>query len=97
MNPAAMIQQAQADGVNLALMPDGNLRISGNKATVRQWLETLRTQKEAIVNTLAADSIRAWLAHIGETDPAMVNEVMERCRTDTDACAYFLKRAREPR
>ncbi|WP_156885335.1 hypothetical protein [Acidihalobacter ferrooxydans] len=40
-------------------------------------------------------SIRAWLAYIEETDPAIVAEVLTRCRRMPDARAYFLRRAKE--
>jgi len=38
-------------------------------------------------------AIRAWLELIGETDPATIAEVIERCQRDADARAYFLERA----
>lgn len=40
-------------------------------------------------------SIRAWLAHIEETDPDSINEVLDLCRDDLDARLYFLKRSEE--
>ena len=39
--------------------------------------------------------IRAWLAHIGETDPKQREKVLEACTQDMKALAYFLKRAEE--
>lgn len=42
-------------------------------------------------------AIRAWLAHIGETDPAIIAEVLDQCRTDADARYYFIRRAEEVR
>lgn len=40
-------------------------------------------------------SIRAWLAHIEETLPEIIAEVLEQCRADPDALRYFLHRAEE--
>ncbi len=40
-------------------------------------------------------SIRAWLAHIEETDPAIIAEVLDKCRNDVKARRYFLKRSGE--
>lgn len=37
--------------------------------------------------------IRAWLASIGEEDTATIEEVLENCRTDSEAADYFLGRA----
>ncbi len=39
--------------------------------------------------------IRAWLAHIEETDPVTIAEVLNKCRSDLDARRYFLKRSEE--
>jgi len=41
-------------------------------------------------------AIRDWLARIEETDPATIAEVMDKCRRDADARAYFVGRAAEP-
>lgn len=38
-------------------------------------------------------AIRAWLAHIGETDPAIIADVLHQCQQDADARAYYLQRA----
>ena len=40
-------------------------------------------------------AVRAWLDRIEETDPATIAEVLDRCRQDVDARAYFLMRAAE--
>ena len=34
-----------------------------------------------------------WLAAIGETDPVTIGEVIDRCRSDVEARAYFIGRA----
>ena len=50
-----------------------------------------------IVKNLSPETesaIRAWLAQIGETDPATIAQVLDQCRDDTDALAYFIRRAR---
>jgi hypothetical protein len=41
--------------------------------------------------------IRAWLARIEESDPAIIAEVLTRCREDSDARAYFVGRATKVR
>ena len=40
-------------------------------------------------------AMRRWLDHIHETDPDTIEMVLEQCRTDPEAKAYFLKRVRE--
>jgi len=39
--------------------------------------------------------IRAWLAHIEETDPVIIAEVMAKCAANPDARAYCLEQARQ--
>jgi hypothetical protein len=40
-------------------------------------------------------SIRAWLTYIEETNPAIIAEVLGKCRDDLEARRYFLKRSGE--
>ena len=50
-------------------------------------------------NELSADedaTIKGWLTHIEETDPDIIAEVLDQCRTDLEARRYFLQRAGEP-
>lgn len=52
----------------------------------------------AVANQLLAEeetAIRAWLAHIEETDPATIADVLARCRSDAQARAYCLEQAKE--
>jgi hypothetical protein len=53
--------------------------------TVRQPAAPLTASEET--------AIRAWLALIGERDPATIAEVVDRCRRDADARDYFIGRA----
>jgi hypothetical protein len=36
-----------------------------------------------------------WLAYIGETDSAIIEDTMNRCRADQETLKYFLHRAKE--
>ena len=47
------------------------------------------------ISTEDESSIRAWLAHIEETDPDIITEVLDKCHADSDARRYFLQRAEE--
>lgn len=40
-------------------------------------------------------AIRVWLIQIEETDPAIIADLLEKCRTDADAHDYFIRRARK--
>lgn len=54
--------------------------------TIRQPLAPLTAKEET--------AIRAWLALIGETDPATITEVIGQCQQDAEARDYFTGRAR---
>jgi hypothetical protein len=98
---AAIIRQANAEGVTLALSPAGALKVAGDQAVVNRWLPIIREQKPGIVKALLEadactgdlEAIRAWLAFIGETDPATIVEVIGQCQRDVDARDYFTRRA----
>jgi hypothetical protein len=40
-------------------------------------------------------AVRAWLARIEESDQATIDAVLNVCRADPDALAYYLRRAAE--
>lgn len=52
MTPTATIQRAAADGVMLALSPDGSIKASGRKAVLNQWLPVIRERKAELVEAL---------------------------------------------
>ena len=167
MTPAAIIKEAMADGVNLALSPAGTIKAAGEGSAVNRWLPLIREEKAGILVALqqavtpapkvgtgdtatasrwwlihdpdreplevacyppathaeilagrpdaiaaepfepilrrptaplAADdetAIREWLADIEETDPTIIADVLNQCRTDSDARGYFVGRTRK--
>jgi len=40
-------------------------------------------------------NILAWLSHIGETDQAIIDDVLDYCASNPEALSYYLKRAEE--
>ncbi len=52
MTPAAIIKEALADGVSLALSPAGTIKASGDQAAVNRWLPSIREHKPGIVAAL---------------------------------------------
>jgi predicted component of type VI protein secretion system len=58
---------------------------AGDTATIRQLSAPLTAEDER--------AIRAWLALIEETDPAIIAGVIAQCRRDADARDYFIERA----
>ncbi len=54
MTPATIIQQAQADGVMLALSPTGSIKAVGNGEAVNRWLPVIRQHKAELLEELRA-------------------------------------------
>ena len=52
MTPAAIIKEALADGVNLALSPTGTIKATGEGAAVSRWLPVIREHKAKIMAAL---------------------------------------------
>lgn len=57
MTPAAIIKQATADGVRLALSPTGTIKATGNQAAVTRWLPLIREHKPELLAALQADTL----------------------------------------
>lgn len=107
MNPVQIIRQATAEGVSLALSPAGTIKAIGKDDALARWLPVLQGRKSEIVQALRERAqpnltpndvtmlVRRWLAQIGETDPLTIEQVLDQCRGDAEARAYFLKRAKE--
>lgn len=51
--------------------------------------------KPAPLTAEEEQAIRAWLIHIDEDDPAIIAEVLDKCRDNPEARAYFLGRSEE--
>lgn len=95
MTPAAILNASQAEGVRLALTPENTIRATGDADAIRRWLPMIRTRKPDLLAVLAEESaIRRWLAHIDEADPAIIDDVIQRCRDTPEARSYFLHRAK---
>jgi len=49
MTPAAIVKEAMADGVSLALSPAGTIKATGKQAAVDRWLSVIREHKAEIL------------------------------------------------
>ena len=96
------LRKIRESGFAVALV-DGYIEISPSSKLTAEQREFLKRHKAVIVSELEAETlspsdkqkILAWLAHIGETDQAMIDDVLEQVTNDAGALAYFLKRAEE--
>ena len=106
MIPQTLIQEAARDGLTLAPTDKGTLRVHGPKAALAKWAPILKERKAEVLAALnpspgsvplTADetlSLRAWLAFIGETDKATIEDVLRACERSLTTRAHWLREAR---
>lgn len=94
MTPAAILHAANSEGVMLVLTPAGTIKATGDAVAVNRWLPTIRTRKADLLAVLVEEqAVRRWLNHIQEDAPAIIDEVIQKCRDTPEARSYFLHRA----
>lgn len=59
MTPMEIIEQATADGVNLALSPASTITATGDQSAVDRWLPVIRDNKPSILCELQRERRRA--------------------------------------
>lgn len=67
-------------------------------ATVAEVATVAVAKPQSPATAITADeerAVRAWLAYIAEASVETIAEVLDHCRTDMEARAYFLQRAEE--
>lgn len=97
MTPAEMVKASAAEGVMIRLTPQGGISLKGDSGAVSRWSAVLKSRKSDLIAYLTTEKpVTDWLDRIGEDDPAVIGEVLSRCRQDPDALRYFLMRAGEP-
>lgn len=86
------------------LLPPANLASSANLSACTQPKAPVVSKISEISNPVKAaegitpnhtQKIVAWLAHIGEADQEMVDDLLVQVTNDARAMAYFLKRSEE--
>jgi hypothetical protein len=91
MNPATLINQAEEDGVRLALSDTGTLKASGDKSHIDKWLPVIRAHKVGLIALLsfAANDPTpdltpryGWLVHFTNRDPVYVTYCPEATRSE---------------
>lgn len=78
----------------IRLTPQGGISLKGDSWSVSRWSAVLKSRKPDLIAYLITEkTVLDWLDRIGEDDPAVIGEVLIRCRQDPDAMHYFLMRA----
>ena len=68
MTPAAILKEAMADGVSLALSPAGTIKATGDGAAVSRWLPAIREHKAELLLALGGTSW-GWRVTYPENHP----------------------------
>lgn len=94
----AILDRLAALGICVRVTPD--MRLSLSPVPPPDLVDDVRSRRDEIVRHLirtrdAESRIRAWLAHIKETDPGVIDEVLGKCSADPEALAYYMTRATE--
>ncbi len=55
MNAQQLVTAAIADGLNLNLLPNGNLKIAGEEKVYQKWFHQIREQKSEIIPVLGSN------------------------------------------
>lgn len=94
MTPAEMVNVSAAEGVMIRLTPQGGISLKGDSGVVNRWSAVLKSRKSDLIACLTIEkTVTDWLDRIGEDDPAVIAEVLNRCRQNPEALTYFLWRA----
>jgi hypothetical protein len=80
----------------------GNLSITPASKLTTQQRDYIKLHKPEIIKCLKAandpenlKSIERWLSWISEDDQEIIDEVLTKCRADSESLEYFLMRATE--
>ena len=50
MDVHQLIREAQADGIHLHVLPNGNLKIAGHQTVHQKWGEQLKANKSLVIS-----------------------------------------------
>lgn len=99
MTLAALIRKRESGKAATAIPAIPATQPKGEGVTVAKIATVaVANPTEAETASMTAEeekAIRAWLAHIEETDPEIIAEVMDKCQREGEARAYFLRRSKE--
>ncbi|MEF8730286.1 MAG: hypothetical protein V5B34_19120 [Accumulibacter sp.] len=91
-----LIHFADRDPLEVCFSPEaGHAEVLDTypSALAAEPIEASRRQPATMLTGKKETAVVAWLAQIGESDEAIVGEVLAQCRHDADARQYFLGRA----
>lgn len=96
----AILDRLAALGIRVRLTKDLRLSLSPADRVTQDLVAEVKPCRDAIIQHLirtrdAESRIRDWLAHIRETDPGVIDEVLAKCAADPEALAYYMTRVAE--
>lgn len=92
MSAAELVENAKAQGVILALSPDGTITATGEQSVVDGWLPIIRDNKSEILRALKRDRRRTKTLTMLEDDPRLrYAVVVDDASTDPVAVAVGIR------
>ena len=91
-----LIHYPDRDPVEMSCSPPATcveIMASYPAASAAEPFEPIPRKPDASMTTPEERAVRAWLARIEESDPAIIVNVLTVCREDADARGYYLRRA----
>ncbi len=91
-----LIHYPERDPVELTCCPEAthaDILAWHPDAVAAEPFEPIRRQPTDAMTADEDQAIRAWLAHIGEADQEIIDDVLGQCQQDADARDYFTGRA----
>lgn len=99
MTAAVILQELVRLRIELqVLSPDRLHVVAPVGALTPALVERIKPLKGELIGAIIRRDLRrvsSWLDHVGENDPAIRMETLDKCRTDPEAMRYYLTRARE--
>jgi hypothetical protein len=89
----SVLTKIEAAGFNVSLIGE-DLAVSPASNLTQSQREFLKSHKAEIITELSIyQKIINWLNSIGENDPEIIKETVDRCKADPDTRGYFVQRA----
>jgi hypothetical protein len=93
--PIRDLQQPALEAACSPAVTDAGILVGRPGAVAAASFPPIWPQPIVLMTQEEETAIRAWLAHIDETDPATIAEVVDKCRADLDERKILLRWAKE--
>jgi hypothetical protein len=96
------LEKIKKAGFNIGLEKPNCIWIEPFSKLTPKQLEFIKSHKLEIIEELKQtdndssnlEQIKTWFDWIGEDDPKVINEILEKCQKNTESFQYFLMRSK---